>query len=105
MNNMKKIPKKLRMLGYDWKVDISKDKTKDNGGTFSWANKLITINDKYGEEEVILLHEIIEAIMVHNLVRYYSNEGNAEYSFHFNHTQFCKIVYDIYIVLKDNKLL
>lgn len=97
--------KKLRLFGYDWKLKIFIDNKKENGGDFSFNKKTITINDRYGEAEVILLHEIIEAIMVQNLVRYYGNEGNTEFRFMFNHTQFVGIVYDIYQALKDNDLL
>jgi hypothetical protein len=99
-----RIPKKLRLLGYDWKV-VYKKSDDENGGSFDWTTKTITINDRYGESEVIFLHEIIEAILVNNFARYYGNEGNTEFKFIFNHTEFCKIVYDIFQALKDNKLI
>lgn len=100
-----KIPKKIRFSGYNWKVILTKDKNKDNGGSFSWKTKTININDRYDEAEIILFHEVIEAILTENLVRYYGNEGNTEYKFIFNHTEFCKIVKDIYQVFKDNKFI
>jgi hypothetical protein len=100
-----RIPKKIKILGYTWKVLLTKNYNKDGGGSFNWRKKTIKINDKYGESEAILLHEIVEAIMLHNLVRYYGNEGNSEFRFMFNHTEFCKIVYDLFAVLKENNLL
>lgn len=100
-----KIPKTLKLFGYVWKVKIEYIEEKDGGGSFNWKNKEISINNKYKEKECILLHEIIEAILVKDLTRYYGNEGNSEWKFMFNHTEFCKIVYDIYQVLKDNKLI
>jgi hypothetical protein len=96
-------PKKLKMFGYVWKVIISKDERKEHGGNFKWDNRTITINDRYGEWKAILLHEIIEAVLVHNLSRYYGNEGNTEYHFFFNHTQFVKIAYDLFQVLEENE--
>ena len=100
-----KLPKKLRLLGYDWKVICTKDDSKDASGNFFWKKKKITINDKYGEAQAILLHEIVEAVMVKNLARYYGNEGNSEFRFIFNHTEFTKIVNDIFVALADNDLL
>lgn len=97
--------KKLKLFGHDWKLIETSDKTKEAGGSFNWSDKTIKINNRYGERNTILLHEIIEAVLVHNLVRYYGNEGNTEYHFFFNHTQFTKIVQDIYQALADNKLL
>lgn len=100
-----KIPKKINMLGHEWKVKVIKDKSKDARGSFDWKTKLIIVNDKYGEKEMIFLHEIIEAILLDNFVRFYGQEGNMEYHFFFNHTKFAKIIKDIYQVLKDNKLI
>lgn len=101
-----KIPKTLCIFGYDWKVKVVKSTDGYGGGSFSWKTRSIEIKkDGYKEMEVILLHEIIEAVMVHNLARYYGQEGNSEYHFFFNHTQFTKIIYDIFQVLKDNKLI
>lgn len=99
------MPKKLKLHGYDWKFIVTKDQNEQAGGSFDWKTKTIKINDKYGEYKVILLHEIIESVLVHNLVRYYGNEGNQEYRFIFNHTEFTKIICDIYQALEDNKLL
>lgn len=93
------------MFGHDWKLIETKDKTKEAGGSFSWSEKTIKINDRFGERTTILLHEIIEAVLVHNLARYYGNEGNTEYHFFFNHTQFTKIVQDISQALRDNKFI
>ena len=96
----------LRLFGYDWKLIVNSNECNMNeGGSFSWKDKTIKINNKYGEGKSILLHEIIEAILIYNMARYYGNEGNQEYHFFFNHTQFTKIVCDIYTALKDNKLI
>ena len=100
-----KIPKTIKFSGYNWKVKLIKDKNKDGGGSFTWDDKEIIINDRYGERECIFLHELIEALLVENLVRYYGNEGNTEYKFIFNHTEFTKIIKDLFKVLKDNKLI
>ena len=100
-----KIPNKIKMFGYDWKVKVTKDKSKDGGGDFSWSKKIITINNRWDDGQSILLHEIIEAILVENLLRYYGNEGNQEFKFIFNHTEFTKLIKDIFQVLKENNLL
>lgn len=100
-----KYPKTLRLFGYNWKLEIVEDKSKENGGSFNWSERKIVVNNRYGELYMILLHEIIESIMVRNLVRYYGNEGNSEFKFMFNHTEFCKIVDDIFQALQDNNLI
>lgn len=92
----------LKLFGYNWKI---KKGFGDAGGSFDWVKKTMLINDKYGDYETILLHEIIEAILLENLTRYYGQEGNTEYHFFFNHTQFTKIIKDIYQALKDNKII
>mgnify|MGYP001582723945 CR=1 FL=1 len=97
-----KIPKKIRMFGFDWKVIIDK---KDGGGAYYWETKKIIIGNKYGEMEKVLLHEILEAIITYNHCRFYGNENAQEYQFLFNHTKFCEINSQFYDILKDNKLL
>jgi len=96
-----KIPKKMRMFGYDWKIKIT-DKSE---GSFVWKTKTIEIGDKYGEKEAILLHEIMEAIFVELHMRYTGMEGNMPYTFHFDHTEFCKFHKSLYQILKDNKMI
>lgn len=97
-----KIPKKIRMLGYDWKVILNK---KESGGSFDWNTKIIEVGSKYGEHEPIFLHEIMEALMTDMYMRYRGTESNQEYVFHFNHTDFCKFHKALYQVLSDNKLI
>lgn len=101
---MKKI-KEIKMFGEVWKVNVKKNNNKDAGGDFSFSKKTITINDRFGEFEMILLHEILEAILLNNFCRFYGQEGNMEYRFFFNHTDYSKIVCDFTQVLKDNNLL
>jgi hypothetical protein len=100
-----KIPKTLRMHGTDFKVILMHDKNKQHGGSYNWEKREVRINDRYREAEPILLHEILESVLTEDLVRYYGNEGNTEYKFIFNHTEFTRIVLHLYQVLKDNKLI
>lgn len=93
------------MFGYEWSVSVTHNKNEKGEGSFTWSEREIKINDPWGQAEAIFLHEMIEAILVENLVRYYGQEGNTEYHFFFNHTQFTKIVADIFQALKDNKLI
>jgi hypothetical protein len=102
---MKKFPKKLKLSGYDWKLIYTQNKKKPSGGEFSYLTKTIKVNDRNGEGFAMLLHEIVEAVLVDNFVRFTGCEGSQEYNFVFNHTQFAKIINDIYQVLNDNKLL
>lgn len=100
-----RIPKTINMFGHKYKLNIIHDKNRPHGGSFNWTTREIKINDRYHEVDQILLHEILEATLCENLVRYYGNEGNTEYKFIFNHTEFTKIVTHFYQVLKDNKLI
>lgn len=101
-----KIPKKIQAFGYIWKVKIVKEISNDNaGGKFSFKDKTITVSNKYGEEEAIFLHELIEAIFLQLQYRFYGQEGNMEYTFHFNHTQYVVFIQNLYQILKDNKLI
>ena len=95
--------RKIRLFGFDWKLIETKDEKEEQGGSFTWKTKTIKINDLYGENKMILLHEVLEAIMVHNLVRFYGQEKAIEYQFYFNHTQFSKIVFDLAQTMMDNK--
>lgn len=94
------------MFGHDWKIKIVKEIQSDNqGGSFSWTKKEIVLSKKYGEQESILLHEIMEAILLHLNLRFYGGEGSMEYIFNFNHTQFVAFHQILFQVLKDNKLI
>lgn len=86
----------IKLFGYNWRVIETMDEAKYNGASFNWKDKTIRINDLYGERKVLLSHEIIEAILVHNNARFYGQEKNSEYHFSFNHTQFLKTDYVIY---------
>lgn len=101
-----KIPKTLRAFGYDWKVKIVKEISPENrGGKFVWKTKEIVISNYFGEQEMIFLHELIEAILMDLNYRYYGQEGNMEYQFIFNHTQYVQFIKELYQILKDNKLI
>lgn len=97
-----RIPKKIRMLGYDWKVFIKKN---ENSGSFSWKTKVITIGSRCKEQEAIFLHEIMEAILADLGLRWYGQEDAMEYHFFFNHSDFCKFHKILFQTLKDNKLI
>lgn len=100
-----KVPKKMKMFGDDWKIIIYKDKNKDAGGEFSFSKKEIKINNRFGEIEQILCHEILEAVLMNNYCRFYGQEGNMEYVFYFDHTRFTIVVKQFAEILKENKLL
>jgi len=96
-----KIPKKIKMFGFDWKVVINKE----SGGSYNWIKKEIILGNKYGEASNILVHEILEAVLGYQHCRFYGNEENQEYQFIFNHTQLCNIGQEFANILKDNSLL
>ena len=101
-----KIPKSIRMFGYTWKIK----RNNRSGGAVNWEKedkpaREILIGRRYGEQEMVLLHELTESVLIHNLVRYHGNEVNQEFIFNFDHTRFCVIVKDLYQVLKENKLI
>jgi len=96
------IPKKLRMFGYDWKVVHNE---KEEGGSYEWKTKTIRIGKLYGEEMEVLLHEICEAILMDLGYRFYGQEKNMEYTFHFDHTGLCRFHKALFKILSDNKLL
>jgi hypothetical protein len=97
-----KIPKKLKLFGYTWKVIYN---PRESEGSFDWKTKVIKIGGGYGEQEAVFFHEIMEAIFVHLLLRFYGNEKSQEFQFHFNHTDFTKYVQTFYQALKDNKII
>jgi len=92
------------MFGEIWKVKCKNDTSKDAGGSFSFTKKEIEVNNIFGEFEMILMHEILEAILLKNFCRFYGQEGNMEFRFFFNHIEFSKIVSDFTQILKDNNL-
>jgi hypothetical protein len=96
-----KIPKTIKMFGYTWKIKM----TKEAGGDFIWKTKTIQIGTKFKEQEAIFLHEIMEAILMELQFRFYGQETNMEYQFHFDHTGFVRFHKAFYQVLKDNKLI
>ncbi len=96
-----KIPKKLKMFGYDWKVIRSKDI--NSYASYDWVKFEIKVPEHYKEEE--FLHEIMEAILTHLQYRYAGIEGGMEYKFIFDHTGLCQFHKIFYQVLKDNKLI
>lgn len=101
-----KIPKKIKAFGYEWKVKMVKEISDSNaGGSFSWKNKEIVISNKFKEHEAIFLHEIMEATLMHLQFRYYGQEGNMPYVFHFDHTGFVQFHQTFYQILKDNELI
>ena len=97
-----KIPKKIRMFGFNWKVEVDKNK---EGGEYIWKTKKIIVGSKYREQDKALFHEIMEAVLVDEYVRYYTNEGNSPYVFILNHDKFCIFVKRFYEILKDNKII
>ena len=98
-----RIPNKIRMFGYDWKVIKLKD---GDGGSYNWGkNKTIKIGNKYGHQGDVLFHELIEAVLCHNHFRFYGQEQSMEYQFHFNHTGLCKLANQLHQVFEDNKML
>lgn len=94
-----KIPKKIKMFGYNWKVVLD-DK---DGGAYSWETFTIRLNKKWAKE--YLIHEFLEAIMVNLGYRFYGQESSMEYIFHFDHTGLARIHKELFRILKDNNLL
>ena len=95
-----KIPKKIKMFGYDWKVIMSE---RDGDAGYYWEKLEIHLCKRYAEEQ--LIHEIFEATLVHLQFRYRGVEGGMEYKFIFDHTGLCQFHKILYQTLKDNKLI
>ena len=101
-----KIPKKLRVFGYDWKVIYDKKNEDDySSGAFKWKVKEIHIHTEYGDEENLFIHEIMEAVLVELGYRFYGQEKSMEYQFHFDHSGFVRFHSMFFQILKDNKLI
>jgi len=95
-----KIPKKIKMFGYDWKIIAKKD---NNHASWNWDTLEIVIPRKFWQEEII--HEIAEATLTHLQFRFSGIEGGMEYQFLFNHTGLCQFAKTFYQILRDNNLL
>lgn len=99
-----KIPKRLKIFGYNWKVRYKKEDEK-SGGSFDWKKKEIVLDTEYGEQESIFIHELMEAILTELHFRFYGQEGNMPYTFHFDHDGLCKFHKAFFQALKDNKII
>jgi hypothetical protein len=97
--------KSVKMFGDEWKVIRYKDDNKEAGGSFDFSKKTIKVNDRYGEFENIIIHEILEAVLLNNYCRFYGQEGSMEYVFHFDHTKFAIVAKQLSEILKANNLL
>lgn len=85
-----KIPKSLIIGGVKWKIIFDK---KVSGGELYWYEKEIKIDKGYPEERKfqVLIHEICEAIMVNNIMRFRKwphGNHNGDYLFSFDHDRF-----------------
>jgi len=87
---MIKFPKTLIIGGVKWSIVFDK---KIQGGSFYWHEHIIKIDKSYADERrfQVLIHEIVEAIMVNNAMRFQLNLtaiSNGDYRFSFDHGQF-----------------
>lgn len=85
-----KVPKSLIICGIKWKIVFDR---KTSGGKFYWGKHLIEIDGRYSDDRKfeVLIHEIIEAIMVSNTMRYEKSlmePANGDYLFSFDHDRF-----------------
>lgn len=85
-----KFPKSLIIGVVKWDIVFS---NKTNGGEFYWYNHKIKIDKGYSQERKfqVLIHEIIEAVMINNVMRYsknFSKVSNGNYLFSFDHDRF-----------------
>lgn len=86
-----KFPKKVLIGGVYYKIEFSK---KVSGGDFWWHKHLIRVEKGMSQERQfsILLHEICEAILVDNFMRYQkcidATMHNGDYIFIFKHDAF-----------------
>jgi hypothetical protein len=90
-----KIPKKLKILGYTYKVRITDeaDSGNDNLGTHWWKNQVIVLNSSLREEIMAstFLHEIIESV-------------NYNMGLNLKHNQIVRLETGLYQILKENKI-
>lgn len=91
-----KIPKKLKIAGYEYSVEFSEDlaRDKDLFGDFNGRMQRIRIEKSLTKERQfgVLLHEIIEAIDYH-------------YQLELEHNKIKAFETALYQVLKDNDML
>ena len=86
-----KFPKTLVIGGIRWKIIV--DRKLKGGGEFYWKEHTIRIASCYDDERRFhtLIHEIVEAILVNNNLRFqkgFTRVGNGDYLYSFNHDQF-----------------
>jgi len=84
-----KLPRKVLIASHPWKVIRSKG----GGGTFVWQDREIDIGTNGIDEEQHewFLHEVCEAILSENMLRYqlpYTSPDNGSYRFVFTHQEF-----------------
>jgi hypothetical protein len=96
-----RIPDKVKLFGYEWKVIKSK---KFNESSYTWETKTIKISLRYNESFDNFMHEILEAILVYFEYRFYPQREPQELMFIFNHTQMHLIAKEISRFLRENKL-
>lgn len=98
-------PKTLIIGGVPWKIIFDK---KVSGGEFRWKDHTIRIHAKYTDERKwqVLIHEIVEAILVNNSMRWspaFDNVQAGDYLFSFNHKEFEIFTDELSGILKQLK--
>ena len=90
-----KIPKKLNIAGWDWKIEC-----KDiMGGSFTTDTMTITIGTKNKEMiQTIFLHEIMEALLATRKLRY---ECGEDMLFVMTHSELDDMCRDLAYTLKQ----
>ena len=96
-------PKTLIIGGVKWSIVFDK---KISGGEFTWHDHTIKIEAKYSDDRkfIVLIHEIVEAILVNNTMRYrkcFSEAHNGDYLFAFDHDRFEILTDELSGVLKQ----
>jgi len=90
--------------GVKWTITLEK---KRQGGHFAWGSHKIEIEKNISKERQfnILMHEVIEAIMVNNYMRFAkcldTELHNGDYLFCFDHERFDIFVEELSGVLKQ----
>jgi len=89
------IPKRLKIGGKFWKIDLIKGLSKETGhkGESALMTNIIRLDSELPEDELwsTFIHEILEAI-------------NYCYQFDWPHDRICVLEEVLYQVFKDNKL-
>lgn len=95
------LPKTVTIYGKDWKV--IKD-PKSNGGCFDGSDNTIEIGTRCkGDVLQFFLHEVIEAVLTSNLLRYrgpHNPAENGDYIFVFTHKDLENLTPQIALALK-----